>query len=113
MVERGHGVFTESRSTQAFAGTARGLSVTFRGMVQANRDGEALGRSRIPMNQTPNPRSTGAAGTGLLLGIRRWRPDWSREEAEATVADYLAMLASELAGVSYNKGAHPRKLTDL
>jgi hypothetical protein len=39
--------------------------------------------------------------------------DWSREEVEATVADYLAMLASELAGVSYNKAAHRRKLAEL
>ena len=36
--------------------------------------------------------------------------DWSREEVEATVADYLAMLASELAGVPYNKRAHRRDL---
>jgi hypothetical protein len=36
--------------------------------------------------------------------------DWSREEVEATVADYLAMLASELAGVPYNKAAHRRDL---
>jgi hypothetical protein len=36
--------------------------------------------------------------------------DWSREEVEATVADYLAMLASELAGVQYNKAAHRRDL---
>jgi len=39
--------------------------------------------------------------------------DWSREEVEATIADYLAMLASELAGVSYNKAAHRRKLAEL
>jgi hypothetical protein len=39
--------------------------------------------------------------------------DWSREEVEATVADYLAMLASELAGVPYNKTAHRRKLAEL
>ena len=36
--------------------------------------------------------------------------DWSREEVEATVGDYLAMLASELAGVPYNKAAHRRGL---
>jgi hypothetical protein len=36
--------------------------------------------------------------------------DWSRAEVEATVADYLAMLASELAGVPYNKAAHRRDL---
>jgi hypothetical protein len=36
--------------------------------------------------------------------------DWSREEVEATVADYLAMLASELAGVPYNKAARRRDL---
>jgi hypothetical protein len=39
--------------------------------------------------------------------------DWSREEVEATVADYLAMLSAELAGVPYNKTAHRRKLVKL
>lgn len=36
--------------------------------------------------------------------------DWSRVEVEATISDYLAMLASELAGVAYNKAAHRRSL---
>ena len=36
--------------------------------------------------------------------------DWSNEEVEATVDDYLAMLAAELAGVPYSKAAHRRKL---
>ncbi len=36
--------------------------------------------------------------------------DWSRYEVEAIVADYLSMLASELAGTSYNKAAHRRAL---
>ncbi|MBT3066936.1 DUF3883 domain-containing protein [Rhodoferax sp. U11-2br] len=35
--------------------------------------------------------------------------DWSREEVEAVVADYLTMLTLELAGQSYNKTQH-RKL---
>jgi len=35
--------------------------------------------------------------------------DWSREEVEAIVADYLTMLTLELAGQSYNKTKH-RKL---
>jgi len=39
--------------------------------------------------------------------------DWSRAEVEATVSDYLAMLASELAGVPYNKTAHRRQLMEL
>lgn len=39
--------------------------------------------------------------------------DWSREEVEATVADYFAMLAAELAGVPYNKAAHRRELGRL
>jgi hypothetical protein len=39
--------------------------------------------------------------------------DWSREEVEATVADYFAMLASELSGVTYNKTAHRRSLLKL
>ncbi|MCA3237321.1 MAG: DUF3883 domain-containing protein [Curvibacter sp.] len=36
--------------------------------------------------------------------------DWSRAEVEAIVDDYLAMLASELAGVPYNKTAHRQAL---
>lgn len=32
--------------------------------------------------------------------------DWSREEVEATVADYLHMLTQELAGQTYNKTQH-------
>lgn len=36
--------------------------------------------------------------------------DWNRQEVEATVDDYLSMLASELAGVPYNKSAHRRQL---
>jgi len=36
--------------------------------------------------------------------------EWSRIEVEATVADYLTMLASELAGVPYNKAEHRRRL---
>jgi len=39
--------------------------------------------------------------------------DWSRSEVEATVADYLAMLSAELAGVPYNKAAHRRELAKL
>lgn len=36
--------------------------------------------------------------------------DWSREEVEAIVADYLQMLTMELAGQSYNKTEHRRQL---
>lgn len=36
--------------------------------------------------------------------------DWSREEVEAIVADYLQMLTLELAGQSYNKTEHRRRL---
>lgn len=36
--------------------------------------------------------------------------NWSRAEVEAIVNDYLAMLASELAGTPYNKAAHRRAL---
>lgn len=39
--------------------------------------------------------------------------DWSNEEVEATVSDYFAMLAAELAGVPCNKAAHRRDLTAL
>lgn len=37
-------------------------------------------------------------------------PDWSREEVEACVADYLDMLTLELNGQRYNKRAHARAL---
>lgn len=36
--------------------------------------------------------------------------DWSRDEVEATVSDYFAMLRSELAGRSYSKTAHNERL---
>lgn len=35
---------------------------------------------------------------------------WSRRENEAIVADYLAMLREEIAGVGYNKAKHNRAL---
>lgn len=38
--------------------------------------------------------------------------DWSREEVEAIVADYLEMLALELAGQSYSKTLHRRRLQE-
>lgn len=37
---------------------------------------------------------------------------WSREEVEAAVADYFAMLAAHLSGVSFNKAAHRRTLVN-
>jgi hypothetical protein len=39
--------------------------------------------------------------------------DWSRAEVEATVDDYLSMLASELAGTPYSKTVHRRALKPL
>lgn len=38
--------------------------------------------------------------------------DWSREEVEAIVADYLQMLTLELTGQSYSKTVHRRKLQE-
>lgn len=38
--------------------------------------------------------------------------DWSRLEVEAIVADYLQMLTLELAGQTYNKTIHRRKLQE-
>lgn len=38
---------------------------------------------------------------------------WSREEVEATVADYLHMLTMELAGQQYNKTSHRNQLIRL
>src|SRR5215204_3864475 len=39
--------------------------------------------------------------------------DWTREEVEATVADYFGMLASELAGLPVNKRDRNRRLQQL
>ena len=39
--------------------------------------------------------------------------DWSKQEVEAIVDDYLSMLASELAGTPYNKAAHRRALLPM
>lgn len=36
--------------------------------------------------------------------------DWSREEVETIVADYLQMLTMELAGQNYNKTEHRQRL---
>jgi hypothetical protein len=41
------------------------------------------------------------------------RNDWSREEAEACVADYLRMLTLELNGQRYNKRKHAKALMKL
>lgn len=39
--------------------------------------------------------------------------EWSRQEVQAIVDDYLSMLASELAGTPYNKAAHRRALLPM
>jgi hypothetical protein len=39
--------------------------------------------------------------------------DWSKQEVEVIVNDYLSMLAAELAGTPYNKTAHRRALLPL
>ena len=39
--------------------------------------------------------------------------DWSREEVEATVADYFSMLEAELAGTRYDKTEHRRQLLPM
>lgn len=39
--------------------------------------------------------------------------DWSPQEVEAVISDYMSMLASELAGTPYNKAAHRRALKPL
>lgn len=44
---------------------------------------------------------------------RETRSAWTAEEVEAIVADYFAMLATELAGKPYNKAEHRRRLLSL
>lgn len=41
------------------------------------------------------------------------RQDWSREEVEATVADYFEMLGKELKGSAYSKTEHRHRLARL
>jgi hypothetical protein len=47
------------------------------------------------------------------LNVTTERTDWSRNEVEATVTDYFAMLAAQFAGVPYNKTEHRRNLLKL
>lgn len=49
----------------------------------------------------------------MKLKISQMADDWSREEVEAAVSDYFDMLAKELAGVSYNKAEHNRRLQNI
>lgn len=44
---------------------------------------------------------------------QRMAQDWSRQEVEAAVADYFAMLRAERSGVEYSKTEHRRKLSKL
>ena len=39
--------------------------------------------------------------------------DWTRDEVEATVADYFVMLESELRGETYSKAEHNRRLQQI
>ena len=39
--------------------------------------------------------------------------EWTREEIEAIVADYLHMLTLELSGQAYSKADHRRRLLPL
>jgi hypothetical protein len=39
--------------------------------------------------------------------------DWSREEVEAAVSDYLGMLSMELRGEEFNKAERNRQLQRL
>src|SRR6266404_301909 len=43
----------------------------------------------------------------------RFGLDWSDGELDFIVADYFAMLRSELSGIEYNKSAHRRSLVKL
>ncbi len=52
-------------------------------------------------------------GVRVDAGSTMASDDWTREEVEATVADYLAMLADELAGQPYVKAEHRRRLIPL
>jgi hypothetical protein len=48
--------------------------------------------------------------TALGFAVEKVGDDWSRDEVEAIVADYLSMLTLELTGQTYNKASHRRAL---
>lgn len=48
---------------------------------------------------------SGGGRVGRLAG-----DDWTRQQIDAAVAEYFAMLADDLAGIPYNKAAHNRQL---
>jgi hypothetical protein len=48
-----------------------------------------------------------------MANVSGERRDWSREEVEATIADYRAMLLMELRGQAVNKREHNRSLQRL
>ena len=48
----------------------------------------------------------------LGFEVVRVGDDWSREEVELIVADYLSMLTLELTGQPFNKAAHRRRLME-
>jgi hypothetical protein len=47
-----------------------------------------------------------------FVGGEKMSVDWSREEVEGIVADYLSMLTLELTGQTYNKASHRRALLE-
>ena len=61
-------------------------------------------------------RGTSAIGVGNKIERRESQAvatDWSREEVEATVADYFAMFEAELAGTPFDKTEHRRQLLPM
>jgi hypothetical protein len=51
---------------------------------------------------------------GLRLSHRRsCMAHWSRDEVEATVSDYFAVLRKELAAGTYSKASHNAHLREL
>ncbi len=52
-------------------------------------------------------------GVTTADNLRMAARDWSREEVEATVQDYLSMLGSWLAGTPFSKATHRRALQKL
>lgn len=83
--------------SKAIVGAAYGYAFPERGSLQASEfsGGEATVESLL---------------AGLGFEVVRMGQDWSREEVEATVADYFEMLSLEAKGQPYSKSEHNEAL---
>jgi hypothetical protein len=113
--ERSNGEFSIAVRTKSEA--ARVISLILEPWLALNASENTRAGVSIPMptrDRTPVPQSKGRRSKQVDEDPASLpRSPWSRVEVEATVADYFAMLFSDLAGEPYNKAARNRALQEL